>query len=95
MKSKIKPLKLDPDEREVVRAFEAGEFETITDPKELSLYKKYAQNTLNKTKNINIRLSLRDVRLLKRRASQTGLPYQTLASSLIRQFNTHKISLSL
>lgn len=44
-----------------------------------------AKNTLNKTKNINIRLSERDVTKLKRKAIEEGLPYQTLAASILHK----------
>jgi len=45
-----------------------------------------ARNTLNKTKNINIRLSEKDVQKAKEKAAEAGLPYQTLLSSIIHQF---------
>ncbi len=44
-----------------------------------------AKSTLNKTMNINIRLSERDVYKLKARAAKEGLPYQTLAASILHQ----------
>jgi len=45
----------------------------------------YAKNTLNKTRNINIRLSERDLYKLKAKAIEEGLPYQTLASSILHK----------
>ncbi len=45
----------------------------------------YARHTLNKTRNINIRLSERDVHRLKTRAAEEGLPYQTYAASLLHK----------
>lgn len=50
-----------------------------------------AKNTLNKTKNINIRLSVRDIQKLKARAIETGLAYQTLAAAILRQYAARKI----
>lgn len=44
-----------------------------------------AKNTLNKTKNINIRLSERDLYRLKAKAIEEGIPYQTLASSILHK----------
>ena len=44
-----------------------------------------ARNTLNKTRNINIRLSERDLYRLKAKAIEEGIPYQTLASSILHK----------
>lgn len=44
-----------------------------------------AKNTLNKTRNINIRLSERDLYRLKAKAVEEGIPYQTLASSILHK----------
>ena len=63
--------------------------------KEKKRYQEYAKNTLNKLKNINIRLSVRDVEKLKARSIETGLPYQTLAAAVLRQYIDRKISLTL
>ncbi len=45
----------------------------------------YAKNTLNKTRNINIRLSERDLYKLKAKAIEEGIPYQTLAASILHK----------
>ncbi len=44
-----------------------------------------AKNSLNKTRNINIRLSERDLYRLKAKAVEEGIPYQTLASSILHK----------
>lgn len=44
-----------------------------------------AKNTLNKTRNINIRVSERDLHRLKSKAAEEGIPYQTLASSILHK----------
>jgi predicted DNA binding CopG/RHH family protein len=44
-----------------------------------------ARNTLNKTRNINIRLTERDLYRLKAKAIEEGIPYQTLASSILHK----------
>ena len=46
---------------------------------------KLARHTLNKTRNINIRLSERDLYKLKAKAIEEGIPYQTLASSILHK----------
>jgi predicted DNA binding CopG/RHH family protein len=44
-----------------------------------------AKATLNKTKNINIRLSERDLFKIKSMAIEEGMPYQTLVSSILHK----------
>jgi len=41
---------------------------------------------LGKTKNINIRLSHKDLLKLKSRAVASGIPYQTLVASVLHRF---------
>lgn len=82
----MKYFELDAVEQEQLDAVESGEFKSV---KNIEEFKKSAaqaaKNTLNKTTNINIRLSERDVYKLKARAAREGLPYQTLVSSILHQ----------
>ena len=48
--------------------------------------KEYARATIRKDKRVNIRISERDLRELKRLALREGLPYQTLISSILHKF---------
>ena len=84
----MKYFELDKDEAKLLKDFEAGEFRSVKGVKEeANRYSQYAQNTLSKTRNINIRLSNRDLQKIKALAVQKGLPYQTLISSLLHQFS--------
>jgi predicted DNA binding CopG/RHH family protein len=79
--------KLDPEERELLEAFEAGEFKPIANSKAvLSRHREYAAATFQKDSRINIRISSKDLRLIQKRALSEGLPYQTLISSLLHKF---------
>lgn len=83
----FKNLKLDPEERELLRSVEAGEWKPVRNfAKEKKRIQAIAKATLDKTRNINIRLSQRDVLRLKARAMEEGLPYQTLAASLLHKY---------
>jgi len=53
--------------------------------KHKALYEKYAQNTLDKKRNINIRISEFDLHHLKVKAIEEGIPYQTLATSILHK----------
>lgn len=92
----MKYLQLDPFEKDLLDEYEKGDFESVPDLEaEKERYRKYAQEASNKTRNINIRISEGDLIKLKARAFESGIPYQTLLSSLIRQFNQRKISFKL
>ena len=45
----------------------------------------------NKTKNINIRISAYTLEKVKQRATEEGIPYQTLISSVIHKYITGKL----
>ncbi len=82
----MKDYDLNKEEQELLDAFEAGEFVSVPNLKaEKIRLQKAAKNTLNKTRNINIRLSERDLYKLKAKAIEEGIPYQTLASSIVHK----------
>ena len=78
---------LDEEEQQLLEEFERGEWKRVKNfAKEKKLYEAVARNTLKKTKNINLRLSERVVAKLKAKAAREGLPYQTLAASVLHKF---------
>ena len=82
----MKYYKLDPEEQKILDEVEQGE--CLPKKNQAQARKEAmetARNTLNKTKNINIRLSERDLARLKRKAAEEGIPYQTLASSILHK----------
>ena len=83
----MKYYELTKEERSILEDFEKGVFVSVPNFKKAKrLYEKIAKNTLSKTKNINIRLSERVVSRLKAKAAQEGIPYQTLASSILHKY---------
>jgi len=79
-------IDLDDEERELLEAYEKGEFVSVPDlEKRKKELQQIARNTLNKTRNINIRLTERDLYRLKAKAIEEGIPYQTLASSILHK----------
>ncbi|MEX0616355.1 MAG: hypothetical protein WD231_00915 [Candidatus Woykebacteria bacterium] len=82
----MKYFELDKEEGKILKDFEEEKLISIGDIQNVrSNFRKYAQTTLAKTKNINIRLSQKDLLKLKSKAAREGLPYQTLASSIIHR----------
>lgn len=82
----MKYIMLNDEEEQILRDIEAGKYVRVENfEQEKKRLQEIARNTLNKTRNINIRLSERDVHKLKARAMKIGIPYQTLASSILHQ----------
>ena len=82
----MKYYELTKEEQKLLDEVEKGEWVPIPNFKEeKKRFQKIARNTLNKTRNINIRLSERDLAKLKRKAAEEGIPYQTLASSILHK----------
>lgn len=83
----MKLYQLDPEEEEILKAFEEGKLTRVDNfEEEKKLLEEAARNTSKKTKNINIRLSERDLHKLKVKAAKQGIPYQTLAASILHQY---------
>jgi predicted DNA binding CopG/RHH family protein len=58
------------------------------------LLKKGAEN-FTKKKLISIRIPQRDLEILKKKSLETGIPYQTIISTLIHQYVEGKIKLEI
>ena len=87
MTNPFKNLVLDPEEQEIEDAIESGKMKPAHVSKQiLKKYQEYAAYTLEKTKNINLRLPERVIQRLKVMAATKGIPYQTLAGSIIHQY---------
>ena len=82
----MKYYDLDKEEQKQLEDIESGELASV---KDLEAAKREAiraaKSSLNKTLNINIRLSERDVYKLKAKAAEEGLPYQTFAASILHK----------
>ena len=82
----MKDVKLDKEEKQLLKAIEAGEFESILTKKRRAELVAAAKDTVRKDKRINIRISNRDLKAVQLKASEEGIPYQTLVSSIIHKY---------
>jgi len=83
----MKYYELTKEEEKLLKEVEAGEWKPVKNlRKAKSDLMSAAKNTLNKTKNINIRLSEKVVIKLRSKAIEEGIPYQTLVSSVLHKF---------
>ena len=83
----MKYFVLDEEEQQILKAFEEGKLVSVENGEEENKrYQAIAAATLNKTKNINIRLTEKDLHKVKVKAAEVGIPYQTLVSSIIHRY---------
>lgn len=78
--------KFSKEEKQLLDAIERGEFESTLTEKRQEELAAIAGNTFKKDKRINIRISNRDLLAVQSRASEEGIPYQTLVSSIIHKY---------
>lgn len=83
----MKYYTLTKEEEKIVQDFDNNEFVAVKNKSSKKQYSKYAHESLSKTRNINIRLSERDVQKIKAKAVHKGMPYQTLAASILHQYS--------
>ncbi|MCK4764683.1 MAG: antitoxin [Candidatus Aminicenantes bacterium] len=87
----------DPDEeKEILEAYERGELIPVDDgEKKKRELIEAVWNTAPKTKRISIRLTEQDLERLRMRASEVGIPYQTIIGSLVHQYASGKLTVHL
>ena len=78
--------KLSREEKELLDSVESGNFESLLTESRRRELESIASNTFKKDKRINIRISNRDLAAIQSRASEEGMPYQTLVSSIIHKY---------
>lgn len=86
----MKYITLNKEEKKIETDYESGKYKSISNEKANKQYKNIAKTTLDKTKNINIRLTEKDLLKIKSKAAEAGLPYQTLVSSVLHQYLNNK-----
>ena len=83
----MKYYELTKEEKQILKDYEDGKFVPAKNlnkvKRELKLV---AKNTLDKTKNINIRITQKVLYKLRRKAIEEGIPYQTLVSSVLHKY---------
>ena len=85
---------LDKDEMKLARSLENEEWVSDLNKKEKKKYEEYARYSMNKQKRINIRMRERDLKKIRSKAIEEGIPYQSLISMLIHKYNEGKVSIN-
>ena len=82
-----KKTRYDDEELEILQALESGSLQRVKDPaRHLEAHRAAASATFKKDHRLNIRISSRDLKNLQARALEEGIPYQTLAASLLQKY---------
>ncbi len=77
----------DKEEQELMKSIETEAWVSVNNlEEEINKAKKAAEATLKKSERMNIRISPNDLRRLKIKAMEEGMPYQTLVSSIIHKY---------
>ena len=77
----------DNEEKELVHAYKREEFKPVKNQKAAKqTAAETARRYMRKDARINIRLSSADLEMLKRRAAEEGLPYQSLIASILHKY---------
>ena len=82
----MKYIKLDQEEKKYLKPSK-GKLVRVKNFKKVKLeLEEAARNTLAKIKNINLRVTAKTYFKLKNKAIEEGIPYQTLASSVLHKY---------
>lgn len=83
----MKKVGVNNKEKDILDSYEQGQWRPVKNRKrEIKRLQQYARNTLQKDKRINIRMSSKDLDRVRVIATQQGIPYQTLISSIIHKY---------
>lgn len=94
----FKNLKLDPYEQEIENALEERDFRPAKNKALREKYARIARYTLKlmkKDKRLSIRMNESDLNKIQSKAQENGLHYQTLITTILHQYASGKIILTL
>ena len=87
-------INLDKYEADILQSVENGEWQSRGDiENRMKELQSYVKN--QKKKAISIRVGENDIYELKKKALESGVPYQNIIQMLIHQFAANKIQLSI
>jgi len=84
--------RIDPEELEILDAYEKGQLKSVATKAELAKFKAVARATAIKDRRVNIRLSSGDLNDIQVKALEEGIPYQTLIASVLHKYVTGRLT---
>ena len=83
---------IDREEKKLIETLERNTWKSSEDLESWkTLLSKTATNTLTKDHRMNIRITKNDLDGIKLRATEEGIPYQTLVASIIHKYVTGQL----
>ena len=91
---------LDDEERQLIKDIDNDVFVSVPNKdvetkRYASYFKNYVKNMPKKNKRIALRVANEDLEKIQKKAITSGIPYQTLISSLIRQYANGRIRINV
>jgi len=84
MKTKYK---FDEEELEILDAFENNKLvKSPTEKQDIENAKLAAKNTLDMYEEVKVKLPLKDMQNLKKKALETGVPFDSLISAIVHKY---------
>ena len=85
-------IKLDTEEKKFVESYERDEWQSLSALQEkLEQYQAYATAALEAKGLVSIILPNEDLKALRKKATEVGVPYQTLIAKIVHQFVTESL----
>ena len=75
---------LDEEEKDLYEAVEKHQTESLKE--DLKQYLQIAKNTIEKNHRINLRINEKDLRKIREKSIELGVPYQTLINRILHLF---------
>ena len=80
-------MNLDDYEKDILESVDNGEWESVDHlEEEKERFSQIAKDTFNKNKRINIRLTEKDLKGIKVKSLEEGIPYQSLIASIVHKY---------
>ncbi|MBI2835956.1 MAG: antitoxin [Acidobacteria bacterium] len=85
-------MKIEADEKRLRQAVERGEWKSAdVGRRGRTRYARVARATFRKDRQLNVRLSSKDLEAIQKRALVEGLSYQALISSLLHKYASGRL----
>jgi predicted DNA binding CopG/RHH family protein len=86
---------IDEEEKEIIESLYNEEWVSDFDDETKKMYEEYAKYSIERTKEINFKISEKDFDKIKVKAMQEGIDYEVLLSMLIHKYNEGKIAINV
>lgn len=83
----ISMTKVTKEEKEILDAFESGKMKRVKDAEKLvERHQSHARETVRKDARINIRISSKDLKTLRKQSHMEGIPYQAFIAAILHKY---------